>query len=137
LLDIDSRQVSTAGREVILSNLEYRLLVVLASNPSRAFSKQPLMKKFTFVWHIPVPLAPLGKTVGLYIGLLDRLAGRGNTTVTTNRKNDRTPGLVRPADKGAQMTGPNCARRVRMAEIRFIPGENSPGPVRQKAELRH
>lgn len=47
LIDSEARRVFVEGREVRLSNLEYRLLAMLATQPYRVFTKEELMQS---VW---------------------------------------------------------------------------------------
>ena len=44
VIDVRSREVRVAGRPVELSDKEYRLLVTLAGEPTRVFTREELLR---------------------------------------------------------------------------------------------
>jgi DNA-binding response OmpR family regulator len=52
-IDLRSRSVTVQGRPVALCRMEYELLVALASDPERVFTKTELLRS---VWQFPTPV---------------------------------------------------------------------------------
>ena len=66
-IDYAERRVSTQGREVQLTPLEFKLLSVFVQNPNRVLSRDELLN---LVWGDPYGVS--GDQVKLYVGYLRR-----------------------------------------------------------------
>lgn len=87
VIDRRSNTVTVAGNHVQLSRKEYDLLVVMASEPDRAFSRADLLLK---VWH--TGWEGKSRTVDVHVGLIRQKTGRPDLIKTVHGVGYLLPG---------------------------------------------
>ncbi|MDR2791978.1 MAG: response regulator transcription factor [Tannerellaceae bacterium] len=82
-IDLDKKEVILAGKKVRLTKTEFEVLIVLAANPDRIFSRENILDK---VWSetpfvtertVDVHITRLRKKFGQYASLISNRAGYG------------------------------------------------------------
>jgi DNA-binding response OmpR family regulator len=82
-IDLDTKEVILAGEKILLTKTEFEVLIVLAANPGRIFSRENIINK---VWSetpfvtertVDVHITRLRKKLGKYASLISNRAGYG------------------------------------------------------------